>query len=89
MKIKPHHFIILETEIKKILVSNPDIVSIYESGAFSKSDKTNDLQRRFCFDILYSTNLTSWVCNMLYTYLNDDNIYTALKKICPTITRKF
>ncbi len=89
MKMKPHHFVTLKTEIKKVLTENPKIVQLYESGQFLKSDKVKDLQRRFCFDLLYKAGLNSWVSNMLYTYLDDNNIYTALKKTCPTVTRKF
>jgi len=92
MKIKPNHYEVLKINIEAILEKlNADnkLVESYESGNFRNSEKTKDLQKRFCFDLLHACKLNSFVCNDLYPYLNDSHIYTALKKICPKVERKY
>ena len=86
------HFDHLKAEVDKVLSvhnANGELVACYESGQFHNAGKTKDLQRRFCADVLYGTGLNKWVCDELYPYLNDDHIYTALKAICPKVTRSF
>ena len=88
MKIKAEHFMYLKTAVDETLSvhnSRNELVDAYERGEFHNSDKTKDLQRRFCFDILYGSGLTKWISKTLYPYLNDDHIYTALKAICPQV----
>ena len=92
MKITKEHFDHLQVSINEILTKYNDhgqLVAEYEHGLFSRSEKTKDLQRRFCADLLYGAGLNGFVCKELYPYLNDDHIYTALKAIAPTLTRKF
>jgi len=36
-------------------------------------------ERRFIFDLLYMAQLSAFISNALYSYLNDDHIYTAAK----------
>ncbi len=89
MKIKTEHYQQLEKAINETLaIHNKDnaLVLAYQNGEFHNSDKVKDLQKRFCYDVLYGSGLSSFVCNTLYTYLNDDHIYTALKKICPSVS---
>ena len=92
MKIKKEHFDKLQSSINEILSKYNDqgqLVAEYESGSFPRSEKTKDLQRRFCFDLLYGAGLNKFVCENLYSYMNDDHLYTALKSIVPTIQRKY
>ena len=88
MKITTKHFNHIKTEIEKVLVNYPNLVSEYETGNFPRSEKVKDLQKRFCFDLMYGAGLNKFVCSELYSYLNDDHIYTALKKICPTLNKQ-
>jgi hypothetical protein len=37
--------------------------------------------RRFRSDCLYGAKLSTWVCDNLYGYLNDDHIDTAMRAI--------
>jgi hypothetical protein len=88
MKITSAHYSILENAINEVLDidnSNGELVADYETGSFPNSDKTKDIQKRFCFDLLYGAGLTSFVCKELYQYLDDTHIYTALKSICPKL----
>ena len=89
MKIKPEHFQHLKTEINVILSKYDRLVEEYETGQFPRSEKVKDLQRRFCFDVLFGAGLSRWVSDNLYPYMNDDHLYTALKAICPKLERKF
>ena len=92
MKITKDHFNHLKAAIDEILAKyndNGQLVYEYEQGLFPRSDKTKDLQRRFCFDLLYGAGLTQFVCKNLYPYMNDDHLYTALKSIAPSVKRKF
>mgnify|MGYP003627780074 CR=1 FL=1 len=90
MKITAEHFEHMKAEILAVLLKyNADnrLVEEYSQGLYPRADKTKDVQRRFCFDVMYGAGLSRFVCNNLYSYLNDDHIYTALKAICPTIER--
>ena len=91
MKIKKEHFETLKTAIDATLEkhnSRGELVRCYEMGNFSRADKVKDLQRRFCFDVLYGSGLTIWVSDNL-SYLTDDHIFSALKKVCPIVARKY
>jgi len=91
MKMSHEHYTVLSTAIAEVLDkhnSDGELVRCYEAGAFHNASKVKDLQKRFCFDVLYGAVLNSWVSNELYPYLDDSHIYTALKSICPTVTAK-
>lgn len=88
MKMKSEHFEHIKAEIEDVLLRHNienKLVEEYRQGLYPRADKTKDVQRRFCFDLLYGAGLSSFVCANLYQYLNDDHIYTALKLICPKI----
>jgi len=89
MKIKAEHLEHLRTEINKTLVKYPNVVEEYEQGLFPRSDKVKDLQRRFCFDLSYGSGLNKFICDELYNYMNDEHLYTALKKVCPKVTKRY
>lgn len=89
MKIEPVHYTFVYSKVRPILADNPELVEIYERGQFVSADKTKDLQRRFCFDLLSAASISAWVSDNLYPYLNDDHIYAALKKMLPTLERKY
>ena len=89
MKIRQEHLSTLKTNIDEILAKYPSLVDEYEHGKFPRSDKVKDLQKRFCFDVLYGAGLTAWVCEELYAYLDDSHLYTALKTVCPAVTKKY
>ena len=90
MKIKPEHFEYLKSELTKVLDQyGQPLIDEYENGQFHNADKTKDLQKRFCADVLFGAGLSKWICDNLYSYLDDSHIYTATKSICPTLTRKY
>lgn len=88
MKIKQEHFDHLKAEIETVLFKyNQDnkLVEEYQRGDYPRAESTKNVQRRFCFDVMYGAGLNKFVCDSLYPYLNDDHIYTALKAICPKV----
>ena len=88
MKMKQEHFNYMKKEINIVLEKYNDkgqLVEEYRRGDFPRADKVQDLQKRFCFDLFYGASLARWACDNLYSYLNDEHIYTVLKKICPVI----
>ena len=89
MKIKREHIAHMDREIKKVLASDPALVDDYSTGNFPRSESVKDLQRRFCHDLFSMACLSHWAMDNIYTYANDDHLYTALKSICPKITRQY
>ena len=91
-------------EILKGCFDNPQILqndgftefkNKYEFGFFPNSEKVKDLQKRFCFDCLHIVDnfgcqgrprITTWLYEL---GLNDDHIYTALKRVLPTVTKRY
>lgn len=91
MKIRAEHFAHIKDAIGKTIAKRGEklIVDAYEAGNFPRSESVKDLQRRLCFDLLSGSGLTSWARDNLYSYLNDEHIYTALKAICPKVTKNY
>tara|TARA_R110002096_G_scaffold18884_8_gene63728 strand:+ start:249 stop:527 length:279 start_codon:yes stop_codon:yes gene_type:complete len=91
MKMKPKDYTILKAAIDDVLEKynyDGQLEREYAAGNYARSDKTKDVQRRFCSDILFGAGISSWVSKSLYSYLDDDHIYTALKTMCPTISKE-
>ena len=93
MKIKKQDYDALKVALESVI--NPELINMYESGDFPRSEKTKDLQMRFCFDALHLSGIkigdgvgVQGDIN-LYGYMNDDHIYTALKAICPKVVKRF
>ena len=89
MKIRKEHLEILKIEIDQVLAKYPNLVNEYESGQFPRSEKVKDLQKRFCFDLLYGAGMNKFVCDELYQYMDDSHLYTALKSVCPQVSRNY
>ena len=88
MKIKPEHLERLRKAITWVIDNSPNIVDDYEHGRFARAGKVKDLQRRFCFDLLYAASVHHWVYDEL-SYMNDVHLYTALRAVTPKITRRY
>jgi len=91
MKIMPGHYDAMKKAINEVFDNHGGkaaIVKAYESGNFPRAEKVKDLQMRFCFDLLHAANI-SGLMSEIYEYANDSHIFTALKKICPQVTRQY
>ena len=91
MKITKENYAYLQTAINNVLAEYPSIIEEYETGQFPRADRVKDLQKRFCFDLLFGAGTSRWVSQNLYidNAMNDEHIYTALKAICPTLTKRY
>jgi len=94
MKIKHDQLNELRTDVNamvKICGGWANAKRIYENGNFPRSEKVNDLQKRFAHDMFTYTN-TFIGENKWYDItadFNESHIYTAMLRIVPTITRKY
>jgi len=71
MKIKPEHFAHLQATLAKH--DTEFHRSRYAAAGLSTT--------RYQWDIVRHANLMTWLCDTLYSYLNDTHIQTALNKI--------
>ena len=93
MKFTREHLAILQRGIDTVLERNPNAVKGYEEGNFPRSDKVNDLQKRFCFDLFYASGVkigdgVGTQGEIIGDY-SASHLLTALKAICPTVTRRY
>jgi hypothetical protein len=72
VKIKQEDYNHLETELNKFLRANKTKCSAYKKTVSEK---------RFAWDMLKAADLLTWSCDVLYKYLNDAHIETAVIKI--------
>lgn len=80
----------MKEKITAWMDEHPTIVSDYETGNFPQAERVKDLQKRFCFDMAWYAELNPFFCKLYRTEdVNDDHIYTALKRICPKVTKKY
>ena len=71
MKMKPEHLAHIKASISK---HDTDFHrSRYQAAGLST--------KRYQWDLTYQAELTPWICDTLYDYLDDQHIQTALNKI--------
>jgi len=85
MKIKKVHLDFIKKECLDVLNDNPNAISNYEQGKFPRSEATKDVQLRFNFDVFRAAIKSSWVCDNLYSYLDDTHIKSALNSFMPKL----
>lgn len=77
MKIKTEHYNYLLEAIKPLVPK----AQAHKEYLIKLNKPEMDQKKRLRWDLLYATVLSSWICDNLYKYLNDDHIDTALKNI--------
>jgi len=80
MKIKPEHYSHMKTEIDRVCFVYAEeipkhIAQVKQLGRY------HDLKKRIRWDMFNTAQLTSFACDTLYDYLNDEHIDTALRSI--------
>lgn len=78
MKMHPDHFAKIKTACLEVLKANPNAAQDYKNAGLS--------DKRFNFDVYRAAKIDGqpslrFTCDVLYTYLNDTHIGTALKVI--------
>jgi hypothetical protein len=76
MKIKKEHYNHILTEIGKIDVN----LLQHHKKTLENDPRVKDIEKRFRWDLLFAAN-SLWVCDNLYSYMDDSHIDTALKSI--------
>ena len=76
MKMKPEHFNYILNKIKQL---NMNIKSHREF--LIKEDKAKDIEKRLRWDLFWAAGLHTYTRDILYKYINDDHIDTALKNV--------
>lgn len=71
MKIKPEHFQHLKQHIEPL--DTEPLRHAYKSAGLSDV--------RYQWDLLRKAGLIQWICDNLYSYLDDSHINTALRNI--------
>jgi hypothetical protein len=75
MKMQSAHFDYMRTAIKGL--DTPALRAAYKDAGLSL--------KRYQWDIARAVKLTPFICDSLYSYLNDDHIQTALNRIVPEL----
>lgn len=88
MKITNEHFEKMSDILSNAKVDLEKVAKQYELGHFARSDNVKDLQKRFCFDAFYALIPRDFK-DELCQYMDDTHIYTALKQLCPKVTKKY
>lgn len=76
MKITDEHYDYLYAAIKQL-----DSKLATHKEYLIKEGKCKDIDKRLRWDALYASVSSKWICDHLYTYLNDVHIDTALRHI--------
>ena len=83
MKIKPEH---LQHMLEKIKPLSGHIKSHREY--IINENKAKDIEQRLRWDLFWAANLSDYARDVLYPYMNDDHIDTALKTIMKRLDRQ-
>ena len=75
MKMQSAHFDHIAAKINAL--DTPALRAAYRDAGLSL--------KRYQWDITYQVGLTAYICDTLYSYLNDDHIQTALNRIIPAL----
>jgi hypothetical protein len=76
MKMKPEHFAHM-----KLAMTSPLIDIDAMRGVIAADRKVKDADKRLRWDMLYAAGLGRWICDNLYSYMDDTHIDTALRTI--------
>lgn len=86
MKMTPEHYAhMLEALRRRMTTITPQQLRTYFEH-LAHDPRVADPHKRLRWDLLWSSGLTTWVCDTLYPYLNDDHIDTALRRAMQELT---
>ena len=80
MKIQPNHLQTLTDTLSDVFHLYPEFVA-----HFAANPKINDAAMAARWQLLREARALPWVCDTLYSYLNDDHIDTALRHVVRTL----
>ena len=77
MKIRPEHYNHMKSAIADL---DPAKVAAHKE-ALTHDARVKDLEKRFRWDLCHAAIPPSWICDNLYSYMDDTHIDTALRSI--------
>ena len=81
MKIKPEHLQHMRDAIQAVVVKHgPEKLTAYRAQLAS-DPRVKDLDKRYRWDLFHAAGLTRYACDVLYAYMDDTHIDTALRSI--------
>ena len=93
MKFTNEHLSKLQAAVNIVLANPFYTVDDYEHGRIPRASKVQCLQTRFCFDLLYASGFKIGdgvgIHGDINGEYNDTHILTALKSVCPVVTKKY
>lgn len=75
MKMKPEHYEKIKTAMKE---KHEEFLKHKEYTEYNKKGYSVN---RYAWDLFHASGQTPFACQVLYKYLNDDHISTAITKI--------
>jgi hypothetical protein len=76
MKIKQEHYEYMKQAIAPLIGKVPAHIEYLKAEG-----KAKDYNKRLRWDLMYAANLSTFVCDNLYNYMDDTHIDTALRAI--------
>lgn len=80
MKIRPEDYEKLRAATARL--DTAENRAAYRAGRFPRSELTKDVNKRYRWDLLYGSGLD---LREMYSYLSDEHIDTALRRIVPPL----
>lgn len=77
MKMKPDHY----NHMKSAIASIDTAKVASHKEALTHDARVKDLEKRFRWDLCHAAIPSSWICDNLYSYLDDSHVDTALRSI--------
>ena len=76
MKMKLEHYDFMKDAMQR----NAEYIPQYRAHIIAEG-KAKDVEKRLRWDLVYLSGLSHWICDNLYSYLDDTHIDTALRYI--------
>jgi hypothetical protein len=85
MKMRKEHYDFMYNQMADKYAATPAADLEAYKQAIKNDARVTDANVRIAFDLAYAANLNSFICDVLYPYLNDTHIKTAVLDICRKI----
>ena len=78
LKIRPEHYEVIKSRFKEL---HNEIEP--SSFAYWRNNYTLDglSETRFIWDLFWASGLSKFACDVLYEYMHDDHLHSALRRI--------
>ena len=77
LKIRPEHYEFIKNRFRMVHARTKPSFA-YWRKEYAKEGLS---EKRFVWDLYYTSGLTEFTCDTLYKYMNDDHLHSALRRI--------